>query len=173
MSNLVMFTLILICSSTALAKSLQLTADKVKGISTSVNIEQCKLQSHFLESLESHKNLAASFLERIKVASDEDRPKLEKTLSNIHSADETVRRILEKFNNTELVTASVEFPDNTVLTSQVETDNGIINFWFSNPISQITIIGLDLCVFLDLDAERIVVTKEAIVNFLNSLQLNN
>ena len=134
MSNLVMFTLIWIYSSTALAKSLQLTADKVKGISTSVNIEQCKLQSPFLEALEDHKKLAASFLERIKVASDEDRPKWEKALSNIHSADETARRILEQFNNTELVTASVEFPDSTVqpgssVTSQVETDNGIINFW--------------------------------------------
>ena len=173
MSNLVMFTLILICSSTALAQSLQLTADKVKGIVTSVNIEQCKARSNLFEALEDHKHFTDSILERIKVASDEDRPGLENILSNISSADESVRRILKQFSNTELVTASIEFPDSTVLTSQVKTDNGVINFWSGNPLSQITIIGLDLCLFLDLDAERIVVTKEAIVNFLNSLQLNN
>lgn len=147
------------------AESLHLTAEDIKGVSVSANLNQCKIP--LLDELKGLDSFIADI--RLQITNGAN---LDDMLSQLLESRVSLINTIQAFMNTTIASASVEFPEGMSADGRIETNLGFVEVRAGVPISNVTFVGLNLCEYLDLDSDPVVVSKKSVVEFLNSLFLN-
>lgn len=147
------------------------TVKDIKAVIPTTNIQLCKAQGNMVNSLKLSLENQKVIREKLESATGEEKEKLEETLTTLENSYETISKLVLRFKNTEFAGANLILPKGSNLSEEIPTGNGSLRVWQSDPTSQITFLGPDICGYLDLKQDKATLTAENIVSFLNSLNL--